>query len=67
MLIDSKTKKVYFNEVNPLPGSLSIHNWRQSGLSSVDLVENLVELAKARFAKRHDLTTVFNTNFLQQF
>ena len=67
MLIDSKTKKVYFNEVNPLPGSLYIHNWRRSGVSSVDLVEKLVELAKARFAQRHGLTTTFNTNFLQQF
>jgi D-alanine-D-alanine ligase len=67
MLIDSKTKEVYFNEVNPLPGSLYIHNWRRAGVSSVDLVEELVSLAKQRFAKRHDLTTTFDTNFLQQF
>jgi len=49
MLIDSKTGKIYFNEVNPLPGSLYAHNWRQKGISSVELVTRLVELAEARF------------------
>ena len=34
MLIDGKTKKVMFNEVNPIPGSLYAHNWRAKGYSS---------------------------------
>ncbi len=67
MLIDSKTGKIYFNEVNPLPGSLYAHNWRQKGISSVELVTRLVELAEARFRERQDLSTVFNTSFLKQF
>ena len=28
LLIDEKTDVVYFNEINPLPGSLYAHNWR---------------------------------------
>lgn len=67
LLIDSKTKKVYFNEVNPLPGSLYAHNWRASGVSNVDLVERLVELAEERFAERKKLQTTFSSNFLKQF
>lgn len=67
MLIDSKTNEVYFNEVNPLPGSLYVHNWRQKGISNVELVTRLVELAEQQHHERQTLSTVFTTNFLKQF
>jgi D-alanine-D-alanine ligase len=67
MLIDSKTNQVYVNEVNPLPGSLYAHNWRLKGISNVELVTRLVELAEARHRERENLSTVFSTNFLKQF
>ncbi|HKU18636.1 MAG TPA: D-alanine--D-alanine ligase family protein [Candidatus Saccharimonadales bacterium] len=67
MLIDGKTNQVYFNEVNPLPGSLYAHNWRLKGISNVELVTRLVELGEARFRERRALNTVFATNFLKQF
>jgi len=67
MLIDSKAKKVYFNEINPLPGSLYAHNWRKKGISNVELVDRLVQLALERHQQAKDLTTNFATNFLKQF
>jgi D-alanine-D-alanine ligase len=67
MLIDSKTKQVYFNEVNPLPGSLYAHNWRAAGMSNVELVQELVRLAEERWQHQQHNNTVFTTNFLQQF
>ena len=67
MLIDSKTKEVYVNEVNPLPGSLYAHNWRAKGISNVALVTRLVDLAEERHAERQKSSTVFSTNFLKQF
>lgn len=67
MLIDAKTKQVYFNEVNPLPGGLYAHNWNRAGVSNVELVQCLVSLAKDRHVRRQDLTTSFSTNYLQQF
>lgn len=67
MLIDSKTKKVYVNEVNPLPGGLYAHNWNRKGISNVELVQKLIELAKERHAARQALATTFTTNYLQQF
>jgi D-alanine-D-alanine ligase len=67
MLIDSHTNQVYFNEVNPLPGSLSAHNWSRAGISNIELVQKLIELAKERHQQRNSLTRVFNTNYLQQF
>jgi len=67
MLIDSKTSKVYFNEVNPLPGGLYQHNWRAAGVSSIELVQNLVRLAEERWQTQQRQNTAFSTNYLQQF
>jgi D-alanine-D-alanine ligase len=67
MLIDSKTKEVYFNEANPLPGDLYAHNWNKAGISNVDLVQKLVGYARERHNQRQALTTSFSTNYLQQF
>jgi D-alanine-D-alanine ligase len=67
MLIDGKTGQVFFNEVNPLPGSLYAHNWRLAGVSNVQLVEQLLTLAMERFAHKERTATSFTTSFLQQF
>jgi D-alanine-D-alanine ligase len=67
MLIDSKSKEVYFNEVNPLPGGLYAHNWAKAGISNVDLVQKLIDYAEERWSDRQKLTTSFSTNYLKQF
>lgn len=67
LLIDMKTKKVYVNEINPLPGSLYKHNWQAAGVSPRQLTEELIELAEDRHAKQAQTQTVFDTNYLQQF
>lgn len=67
MLIDSKTKTVYFNEINPLPGGLYAHNWNKVGISNVELVTRLISYAKERFNAQKHLTTTFSTNYLRQF
>ena len=67
LLIDSQKEKVYFNEINPLPGGLYDHNWRASGMSSVALVRKLVELADQRAQEQRTVSTTFATNFLKQF
>lgn len=67
LLIDSKVKKVYFNEVNPLPGDLYAHNWRMAGIANTDLVGRLVSLAQERWDAKQKLTTSFSTNYLKQF
>jgi D-alanine-D-alanine ligase len=67
MLIDAKSGHVYFNEVNPLYGSLYAHNWRAKGISNVELVTRLIELGEDRFRKRQSLNTIFGSSFLKQF
>lgn len=67
LLIDGSLGKVYFNEINPLPGSLYSHNWNRAGVSNVELVSNLVALAIERHARKSQLATTFKTNYLKQF
>lgn len=67
MLIDSKTGKVFFNEINPLPGSLYSHNFQKFGLSNVELVEKLLYFAMEKFEQKNKLNSSFATNYLKQF
>lgn len=67
MLIDLKAEKVYFNEVNPMPGGLYSHNWNKAGISNVELVNRLVALADERWNAKQKLATSFSTNYLKQF
>jgi D-alanine-D-alanine ligase len=65
-LIDSKTDNVYMNEVNTLPGSLYVHNWKQSGLSALELVTKLIDLAFERHKDRERLAFTFHSDILKQ-
>ncbi len=65
-LIDGNSKKVYVNEVNTLPGSLYAHNWKKVGVSSIELVTKLVELAEERFNKEKNITFTFDSSILKQ-
>jgi D-alanine-D-alanine ligase len=67
LLIDAKLGTIYFNEVNPLPGSLYAHNWRAAGVPTVTLVQELIAYAEARFVERTKVDTTFSSSFLQQF
>jgi len=67
MLVDEKTKTVYFNEINPLPGSLYSHNFQKFGWSNVELVEKLITYAEEKFASQQAIQKVFSTNYLAQF
>ncbi len=67
MLVNGKTNELFFNEINPMPGSLYSHNWNKAGISNVQLVAKLVDYAEARFRDRQKMTTAFTTNYLKQF
>jgi D-alanine-D-alanine ligase len=64
-LIEGITKNVYVNEVNTLPGSLYQHNWKKMGVSGVDLVRKLVDLAEERFTSNKKITYTFNSDILK--
>ncbi|MCM1317639.1 MAG: D-alanine--D-alanine ligase [Bacteroides sp.] len=48
MIIDRDTRKIYVNEINTIPGSLSFYLWEASGISFDKLMERLVALALKR-------------------
>jgi D-alanine-D-alanine ligase len=45
--------KPYVNEVNTLPGSLSLTLWEQSGLKPAELITRLVDLALEAHREKH--------------
>lgn len=65
-LIEGTTKHVYVNEVNTLPGSLYSHNWKKVGVSDVELVVTLVNLAEERFLSHQDITYTFDSDILKK-
>lgn len=66
LLIESKLNRVYVIEVNTLPGSLYVHNWKKVGVSGVELVTRLIALAEERFASYRNTTYTFNSNILKK-
>jgi D-alanine-D-alanine ligase len=64
-LIDALAKHVYVNEVNTLPGSLYFHNWKKMGLSGVDLVTKLIDLAEERYSTQKKMTYTFSSDILK--
>ena len=44
-LVQKETQKVYFNEINTIPGSFSYYLWEHSKLSFNDLLDQLIETA----------------------
>jgi D-alanine-D-alanine ligase len=63
LFLDKQDGKIYFNEVNTLPGFTSISMypkmWEASGLSYTNLLTKLIELALARKARRSGLIRDF--------
>jgi D-alanine-D-alanine ligase len=55
-LMDPKTRKIYLNEINTMPGFTSISMypkmWAASGLEYSDLIEQLIQLGLARHAEK---------------
>lgn len=63
-IIDCDTDKVYVNEINTIPGSLSFYLWQESGLSYKELLNRLISLAFKRHRDRQNLTFTIDTNIL---
>ncbi len=66
-LVDSKKKKVYVNEINTIPGSLSFYLWDAVGKKYSDLIDNLIALAIKRYKKHSKLTFSFENNLLSNY
>jgi D-alanine-D-alanine ligase len=63
-LLDTKTNKIYINEINTIPGSLSFYLWEPIGISYKSLLDRLVQLALKREREEKSLLSSFDTNVL---
>lgn len=67
VMIDKRDDKIYINEINTIPGSLSFYLWQACGLEFPDLIDELVEAALARQRAKDRLTFSYDTNILAGF
>lgn len=66
-LLDTQNNKVYINEINTIPGSLSFYLWQKSGVDFETLMDILVEGAIAREQRKEKLTLSFESSVLEGF
>lgn len=58
--------KVYVNEINTIPGSLSFYLWEATGVKYPELCDRLIELAFKRQREREDTMFTIDTNILNE-
>ncbi len=63
-MIDGDENKVYLNEINTIPGSLSFYLWEPVGVKYTELLDRMVDLALKRQRARNNLTFSFESNVL---
>ena len=66
-LIDDKTKKVYINEINSIPGSLAFYLWEASDVKFTDLLDDMINIGIKDYKKRTSKIHSFETNILKGF
>ncbi len=64
-MIDEETGKLYFNEINTIPGSLAFYLWEPIGIKYKELLDRMIKLAQKRKRTEASLSYSFDTNILQ--
>ncbi len=64
-MIDEDEDRLYFNEINPIPGSLSFYLWEPVGVPYKELLDRMIQLAMKRTRTEESLTFTFDTNILK--
>ena len=62
VIVDSKTRDIYVNEINTIPGSLSFYLWEATGITFEKLMERLVSLAIKRKREQSHKTVSYDQN-----
>lgn len=63
-IIDRDTNKVYANEINSIPGSLSFYLFKPLGIEYRDLLDKLINIAIDNFKAKERLNFSFDSNLL---
>lgn len=62
VMVDEKDNRIYVNEINTIPGSLSFYLWEASGISFPELMDKLVQLALKRKRSIERKTFTYDQN-----
>ena len=65
-MIDTAENKVYLNEINTIPGSLSFYLWEPVGVKYPELLDRMVSLALKRDRELRNLNFTFESNILAE-
>lgn len=63
-MIDMEADKIYLNEINTIPGSLSFYLWEPKGVKYTELLERMINLALKRHRQSEKINYSFDTNIL---
>lgn len=66
-LIDKKSKKVFINEPNTIPGSLAFYLWTPVGKKYETLLDDMINIAIKKYKEKNKKTYSFDTNILSNF
>lgn len=66
-LIDEKTKKVYINEINSIPGSLAFYLWDAKDMDFTQVLDDMINIGIKDYKRRISKTHSFESNILQGF
>ena len=64
--LDEDTDRIYFNEVNTIPGSLAYYLWEPKGLSFPRLLDRLIQIALRGKQRKKNMVSSFRNNLLAQ-
>ena len=64
LLDTADNNRVYINEINTIPGSLSFYLWEASGLKYPDMIEKLIEIAYKRARVKSSSMFTIETSLL---
>lgn len=66
LLDGDQDDKVYVNEINTIPGSLSFYLWEATGVKYPELIDKLISLAFKRQRDRKNTMFTIDTNILNE-
>ena len=66
-LINDKTKEIYVNEINTIPGSLSSYLWKAKRKDQTELFDDLISIAVDNKKDDEQLQKVIPGNLLERF
>jgi D-alanine-D-alanine ligase len=63
-LYDKVAKKVFANEINPMPGTVYHHLWKASGLELNALLQKLIDFALSRHSEKNKFKYTFDSDIM---